>query len=185
MRLFSHDIVTKLEKLSKALKTSSGSLKVEKSLEKFGLSKNSFTWFLTLGACSPSCSHNERTQDSWDRSREDRGKGLPYTRLYRRNRNRHQKIQHHRHTLITYWGKKTDRIHYLKPPSMFIHWASWSHPPLSFRHSLMSCKVTIMNQLLTKGSFTWQLNPSPEKPSRQMQSYDPFVFLHWANGSQW
>ena len=37
MRLFSHDIVTKLEKLSKALKTSSGSLKVEKSLEKFGL----------------------------------------------------------------------------------------------------------------------------------------------------
>ena len=36
MRLFSHDIVTKLEKLSKALKTSSGRWKVEKSLEKFG-----------------------------------------------------------------------------------------------------------------------------------------------------
>jgi len=43
----------------------------------------------------------------------------------------------------------------LNEPSVFMHWAFWSQPPLLVRHSLTSL----------------QLTPLPVKPSRQRQKY--------------
>lgn len=53
----------------------------------------------------------------------------------------------------------------LKDPSVLMHWALESHPPLFVRHSLMSRHST----------------PFPTKPSWQVHSYEPWVFWHSAN----